>query len=506
MAKPVIEFEACDFEINVRFRVDDIGSFLDVPDSGAGPKRRATRVFGDGWRFELAWSRKVDGDDGFGVWLKPPKEGYPRPVYYSLHGESLQGKHYFAGASTFVFPPKHNGRGWRFLLTRTRDWDGDDTLRAENAVVIVATIQTPPGPRASSKPTLDCIYQMVAKRPYLKADFITFSRRTPVGLLISPSTFSADCNMIIARSTYLYECLGAEKSALMYQSDDIMVEKGITGVLTDYMDADSDFDAEEEDEEDEEGEEDEDMADNQLEEHKEVIQDEARVDDAEDFEDIGQDLDIKHLPPPQSDRMQFDASASDFVRETLKIEDSNFGLNSNVNGLEFPQVKTHLPDGHIVGTYVVTGVASPTWAALIFYLYTGTVVFAPLTSEGRMTRGVFIERYRSRNPHRPTPCSCKSMFRLAHEMGIEELKDLALGYLKSRLSAQTILSEIFSAFTSQYDAVKTLELAVLTEHWDELNGSPALADRLAESTSGNYPHASWILAECLQRLAAAAKH
>lgn len=58
---------------------------------------------------------------------------------------------------------------------------------------------------------------------------------------------------------------------------------------------------------------------------------------------------------------------------------------------------------------------------------------------------------------------------------------------------------------NRYDEVKTLEMSVLTEHWDALNGSAEFKRMLAESTSGHYPHASWIIAECLERLTAAAK-
>ncbi|KAH9943869.1 hypothetical protein B0H21DRAFT_747364, partial [Amylocystis lapponica] len=71
--------------------------------------------------------------------------------------------------------------------------------------------------------------------------------------------------------------------------------------------------------------------------------------------------------------------------------------------------------------------------------------------------------YRSNKPDRPITCSCKSMYRLADKIGLDVLKDLALDHLKSRLSAQSILAEIFSSFTSRYlafkyDEVKKIEL------------------------------------------------
>ncbi|KAH9943870.1 hypothetical protein B0H21DRAFT_660394, partial [Amylocystis lapponica] len=106
------------------------------------------------------------------------------------------------------------------------------------------------------------------------------------------------------------------------------------------------------------------------------------------------------------------------------------------------------------------------WEALLFYLYTGNITFAPLKSEGDNVRQSFINRRRSKEPNRPAPCSCKSIYRTADEvcghhlplrlinnfmeqMGLDALKHLALDHLKSRLSAKNILTEIFSTFTSQ---------------------------------------------------------
>ena len=53
------------------------------------------------------------------------------------------------------------------------------------------------------------------------------------------------------------------------------------------------------------------------------------------------------------------------------------------------------------------------WEALLFYLYTGTVAFAPLRSRGEKRRREYIESYQRKNPRRPAPCSCKSIYRLA---------------------------------------------------------------------------------------------
>ncbi|EPS98894.1 hypothetical protein FOMPIDRAFT_1125538, partial [Fomitopsis schrenkii] len=154
-------------------------------------------------------------------------------------------------------------------------------------------------------------------------------------------------------------------------------------------------------------------------------------------------------------------------------------------------------------TTIVTGVAASTWEAFLFYLYTGVIVFAPLTSAGEEARKAFKARYRSRNPHRPVPCSCKSIYRLAHQLDMADLEDLALKEIDSQLSVRNIVTEIFTKFTSRYDRVKAVEMHFLKQHWDEIKGSRQVAEMLMKVTSGRYPHTAPILTEIWQSVSIA---
>ncbi len=53
------------------------------------------------------------------------------------------------------------------------------------------------------------------------------------------------------------------------------------------------------------------------------------------------------------------------------------------------------------------------WHALIYYIYTGTVYFAPLISEGRDLRRQAIDKHLVKMKCGPSLCSPKSMYRLA---------------------------------------------------------------------------------------------
>ncbi|KIP03404.1 hypothetical protein PHLGIDRAFT_121629 [Phlebiopsis gigantea 11061_1 CR5-6] len=100
--------------------------------------------------------------------------------------------------------------------------------------------------------------------------------------------------------------------------------------------------------------------------------------------------------------------------------------------------------------------AYPTWNAFIFYIYTGDVVFAPLKSQVQMPEPGTVRRdgLTAAAPR----CSPKSMYRLADELGLDDLKTLAKKDIESKLSADNILAELFSGFTAKYDDIRDMEL------------------------------------------------
>ncbi|KAL6302570.1 hypothetical protein BKA93DRAFT_827274 [Sparassis latifolia] len=68
---------------------------------------------------------------------------------------------------------------------------------------------------------------------------------------------------------------------------------------------------------------------------------------------------------------------------------------------------------------------------------------------GKEVYGKFMDIYRKQTLDLPVPRSCKSMFHFAKELDCESLQTLALNHLKEQLSKETILTELFSEFTSQ---------------------------------------------------------
>ncbi|POY73522.1 hypothetical protein BMF94_3459 [Rhodotorula taiwanensis] len=141
-------------------------------------------------------------------------------------------------------------------------------------------------------------------------------------------------------------------------------------------------------------------------------------------------------------------------------------------------------------TVRVSQTARATYAALLLWLATRTIDFAPLRSSGGSSRKEHIKEALQMRPTRPAPVSPKSVYRLAHLLDLEPLKSLALAKLTAELNVANAASELFSDVASSYPAIRDAALnfvvakraAVLASHgW-----------RLAETRagSGSLPPAS----------------
>jgi len=127
----------------------------------------------------------------------------------------------------------------------------------------------------------------------------------------------------------------------------------------------------------------------------------------------------------------------------------------SVEGSDFPK--------NIIRSIAVCDGAFATWKAFLFYLYTGHIVFAPLSSSGVEARNKSNEKHVLAHPRWPSPCSPKSVYRLANKYGFTLLEDLALKEIISRLTPQNIVEEYFSSFTLTYDSIQKVEFNYLRD-------------------------------------------
>ncbi|KAG2739126.1 hypothetical protein P692DRAFT_20756474 [Suillus brevipes Sb2] len=91
---------------------------------------------------------------------------------------------------------------------------------------------------------------------------------------------------------------------------------------------------------------------------------------------------------------------------------------------------------------LVTDTAFNTWQALLYYLYTDEIIFAPLRSQGS-------EIARRCSLDGPPPCSPKSMYRLACKINHDKLQAKALAAIRSSLTEHNIVHECSSSLKSR---------------------------------------------------------
>lgn len=150
---------------------------------------------------------------------------------------------------------------------------------------------------------------------------------------------------------------------------------------------------------------------------------------------------------------------------------------------------------------LVTGAATRTWEALLFYLHTGFVEFAPLSSHGDQ-RSSFLRDFKLRSVRQCPPCSCKSLYRLACQFDLEALQECCLQHLQWQLNAKVVIEEVFTEFASKHTKVRNLLIKYLVDSPGELVNSLAFQAKLGEVTNGNYPNAGKTVAEIFQRVTA----
>jgi len=132
------------------------------------------------------------------------------------------------------------------------------------------------------------------------------------------------------------------------------------------------------------------------------------------------------------------------------------------------------------------------WTSFVYYIYTGTINFAPLKSRGLEARLQAMAKHTASNPHSPSLCSPKSMYRLADKIGLSFLKTLALSDLTTQLTSKALIEEIFSHFTARFQNILDIEVQKYRGlKQSELDDTSDVVQRkIGEIVKGEIPYAS----------------
>lgn len=112
----------------------------------------------------------------------------------------------------------------------------------------------------------------------------------------------------------------------------------------------------------------------------------------------------------------------------------------------------------VMAATLPTGAFS-TWRAVFFYLYTGSIQFAPLKSSGIEARAQYVRE--NRKSENPPLCSPKSVCYLAGGLGLLHLETTALGDATAKTSVANIVRETFSKSTARLPRLREVQCQLL---------------------------------------------
>lgn len=131
------------------------------------------------------------------------------------------------------------------------------------------------------------------------------------------------------------------------------------------------------------------------------------------------------------------------------------------------------------------------WSALFFYMCTGEIKFAPLRSQGADMRAQYVKEQGTSG--KAPSCSPKAVYSIATVLEIKSLRELAFDDIRSKISSENIVAELFSAFTSRENEVMKMycELLESTFHGESITA--AVADFIRSITGGKAAHCATTL-------------
>lgn len=176
---------------------------------------------------------------------------------------------------------------------------------------------------------------------------------------------------------------------------------------------------------------------------------------------------------------------TDHSAQSLRASSFDITLDVDLAG---PQHKYHIAIGNIAANTSVSvlipllfstsdTIYDLSWQALVHFIYTGDIRFAPLRSQGLDIRRAAQVKHEKRHPDLPPLCSPKSVYRLAVivsamdkprglelmygwlciQVDIPVLKELAQQDIKAKITSLSSSRELFSRFSSMYVSLRAIE-------------------------------------------------
>lgn len=150
--------------------------------------------------------------------------------------------------------------------------------------------------------------------------------------------------------------------------------------------------------------------------------------------------------------------------------------------------------------------AYTTYRAVLCYMQTGVIAFAPLRSTFRnlpnsssvdQRRAALLE-FRVDTSH-PLPASPKSIYRLANYLLLPELASLALANIKSQLTIENIAYEVFGDVAFKHEEVGAIMLEFASKNWKVVGKGRAMKEVKQLANEGKMPYFTEMSSQLLDK-------
>ncbi|GAA6007050.1 hypothetical protein JCM10207_009184 [Rhodosporidiobolus poonsookiae] len=168
------------------------------------------------------------------------------------------------------------------------------------------------------------------------------------------------------------------------------------------------------------------------------------------------------------------------------------------------------PDDLSFREITVTQTAFSTYHALLVFLQTGYLRFAPLKSAckpsnpaGIKTWSELVKKACKKDTYLPLPVSPKSLYRLVNLLRVPESTGLAvlcLDAIADSLTFDGAAVELFNDTSRCFEPIRKVILAYVATNWDEVSETPSWKDYAAKIKAGELPEAAGIMLELVEVL------
>ncbi|BGP11645.1 hypothetical protein JCM10049v2_007555 [Rhodotorula toruloides] len=202
--------------------------------------------------------------------------------------------------------------------------------------------------------------------------------------------------------------------------------------------------------------------------------------------------------PAATSQTPADADAKDFDDSDDETDELYFERRSSV---------LHEHEGDCPLEYkqvTITKTAFSTYRAVLGFMRTGYIVFAPLTSACKPSNPSASRTRREHllNLRRKTPTSAvspKSVFRLAHLIELDDLPDLCLADLRRQLTVEIAPVELVDDASICFDAWREVIIDFIFENWEAVEESQGWKDLQGKIRRDEVPGAAPIMLELMSR-------